>query len=369
MKEKIKILILKISMPLGGAETLILQHLQNLNRETFQIHLGTLRSDGLLLSEAMNYADKYTCLDKKMSIDPFSLYKLRRYIVSNNIDIVHCHDYISAIYVYLSTKGVKIKKVVTIHSQEKSWRNNISLFIIKRFDKIVTVSRNQKLNFFENEIPWNNMKVIYNCYDTAKFGPLDYKKHIKHDDVFRIVMVGNFYWQKDHKTLIEAVNIVRNQGFKIELHLVGGRNKVIFEQNQKLIQKLNLLSIVCFHTDKRVDSSFLSKFDLFVFSTKSERLPIAPLEAMACSLPVLVSDIAPNMELIRYGHDGFYFETANIIDCADKIMTIIKNPQNLQQKKEYGYSRVKEFTPDIVVRNLERFYKSILEMDNTFNKH
>ena len=132
---------------------------------------------------------------------------------------------------------------------------------------------------------------------------------------------------------------------------------------------MNLISIVFFHTNKRVDKSFLSQFDLFVLSTKSEYSPIAPLEAMACSLPVLVSDIAPNMELIQYGHDGFYFETANSIDCADKIITIIKNPQNLHLKKENGYNRVKEFTPDIIVRNLERFYENIIETNNSFNKH
>ena len=279
---------------------------------------------------------------------------------------MHCHDWVTALYIYLSTMGLRIKKVVTIHSQDKSWRKYISIFVIKSFDKIVTVSRGQKLNYFENGIPWNTMKVIYNCFDTTRFELHDNIINNKCDDVFRIVMVGNYYWQKDHQTLIEAVNIIRNKGFKIELHLVGGGNQKIFENNQILVQMLNLISIVFFHTNKRVDKSFLSQFDLFVFSTKSERLPIAPIEAMACSLPVLVSDIPPNMELIQYGHNGFYFETANSIDCAEKIMEIIKNPQNIKLKKENGIKRAKDFMPDVIVRDLERLYENILETDNKY---
>ena len=89
-------------------------------------------------------------------------------------------------------------------------------------------------------------------------------------------------------------------------------------------------------------------------------MPIAPIEAMACSLPVLVSDIPPNMELIRNGKDGFYFETASSYDCANKIMDIINNPIKRKEMADLGYTRSKQFTPDIIVRQLEQLYKKMV---------
>jgi glycosyltransferase involved in cell wall biosynthesis len=276
--------------------------------------------------------------------------------------VVHCHDWISSLYLFIASQGIKnIKKIITIHSQGQGWHDMAVPYILKKMDLIICVSKTQKLSLFERGIFWEKMKVIHNCFNSNKFRLSKNYNHAKGDGVFRVVMVGNFYWQKDQQTLIRAINIIRNQEFKIELHLVGDSNKRLFVQNQLLVKKLNLNLIVFFYKNKRVDRSFLLKFDLFAFSTKSERMPIAPLEAMACSLPVLVSDIPSNMELIRYGLDGFFFETGNSHDCADKIIEIIKNLGAFQRKRKYGYRRSQDFVPKLIVNRLENCYKNILD--------
>ncbi len=363
-KNKIGLLLLKAIMPLGGAETLILQHLKNINREIFRVHIVTLKNEGVLLAEAIKQADQYTCLYKKLPIDPLSLFKLRRYIIINNIEVVHCHDWISALYIYLSASGLKIKKIVTIHSQNKSIVFNLGFFILNSFDKIITVSRYQRLNLFEKGVPWNKIDVVYNCFDDKKFEVIERNDLNKTKNPFKIVMTGNFYWQKDQLTLIEAIKKLVVQGFNIELHLVGARGVKNLQECRDKVKKENLVNIVSFDENTRVDSKFLSDFDLFVFSSKSETFGIVLLEAMASGLPVLVSDIPSNMELIRYGQDGFYFETANSIDCAEKIKELIKNTIELQNKRNSGLNRVKEFTPQVIVRNLEVCYRNILNLKN-----
>ena len=340
--------------------TFNLQNIQYLNRKIFHVHIITLTNNGILLPETIRYANRYACIDKKVAIDPFSLYKLRAYLVNNRIDIVHCHDWITALYILLSAKGLSIKKIITIHSQAKSWRNNLSYFILKRFEKIITVSRHQKLNFFEKGIPWEKMVVNYNCYNSQTFKAINKNKRPSDQHPFRIVMVGNFSWQKDQMTLIDAMGSLYDKGHNIELHLIGGREPKRKEECQFRVQNKNLNEIVFFHEQIKVDGRFLSKFDLFAFSTKSETFGIVLLEAMASGLPVLVSDIPSSMELIRYGSDGFYFETANSDDCANKIKEIINNPIETQHKKESGYKRASEFTPEVIVRELEKCYEDIL---------
>jgi len=347
-------------MPLGGAETLILQHLKNLDRNEFEVHFISLACKGILKHKMKEKTDYYKCLNKKFILDPIAILKLRKYLIYNSIDLVHSHDWISSLYLLIASKGLKIKKITTIHSQGKGWRDYITSYILKQYDHIICVSRYQKLNLFEKGILWSKMEVIYNCFDFEKFKKTFISKDYEKDKVFRIVMVGNYYWQKDQQTLIEAINIVRNQGYNIELHLVGGRNIELFEQCQILVNNLNLNAVVHFHNHKRVDNNFLSKFDLFILSSKSERFPIAPLEAMACGLPVLVSDITPNMEIIRFGKDGFYFEAGNPGSCAEEIIRVVNNPVLLHTMGKKAYQRSKEFQPKIIVNELEHKYKDLM---------
>jgi len=66
MKDKIKVLILKCSTPLGGAETLILQHLENLDRKKFEVHFIALSKRGQLEPLMKEHADFSLNLNRKI---------------------------------------------------------------------------------------------------------------------------------------------------------------------------------------------------------------------------------------------------------------------------------------------------------------
>lgn len=348
-------------MPLGGAETLIIQHLDNIDRARFEVHFIAQTSTGELLSITKEKADYYMCLNRKFVLDPLSILKLRKYLIRNSINIVHSHDWISALFLLLASWGLKVLKISTTHAQNRTWRNYVNLKVLKKFNlNIICVSKSQRIDLFEKGVPWEKMAVVYNCFDFKTFDRSYKCKRYEKNGVFRVVMVGNYYWQKDQKTLIDAINIIKHNGYNIELHLVGGRNIERLKQCQLLVKKLSLNSIVYFYNHKRVDSNFLSQFDLFVFSSKSECLPIAPLEAMACGMPVLVSDISPNMEIIRFGKDGLYFETGNSKSCAEEIIKVINDRYLLRNLSERAYERSEEFRPRKVVGELEDQYQKQL---------
>tara|TARA_B100000315_G_scaffold246953_1_gene274951 strand:- start:1257 stop:2393 length:1137 start_codon:yes stop_codon:yes gene_type:complete len=365
-RNRLKLLILKDSVPLGGAESLLLVHLEYLDRTKYVVHLVTQTDIGKLLPIAQEKADYYECLKRKIGLDIKSIIKLRKYLRDNNIDIVHTHDWISSLYVFLSSKGLKLKKVSTVHAYDYSWRNIINLQVLKYFYKIICVSKSQRLNLFNMGLPWKKLAVVYNCYDDNKFYKISRPSLSEKQIPFRIVMTGMYRWQKDQKTLINALHILKNRGLDVELHLVGGpawskRNSGLYEECKILVNNLNLNSTVCFHVDKIVDGDFLSQFDLFVFSSKSECFPIAPLESIACGLPVLVSDIPPLMEIIDYGKFGLYFETGNAESCAKEIIKVMDNSTLLQSLSEKSYERAKEFRPKKVVNILEQLYQNLMQ--------
>lgn len=361
MKNKIKLLISKNSMPLGGAETLIIQHLDNIDRARFEVHFITNTSKGELLSITKEKADYYMCLNRKFVLDPIPILKLRKYLIRNSINIVHSHDWVSALFLLLASWGLKVLKISTTHAQNRTWRNYVNLKVLKKFNlNIICVSKSQRIDFFEKGVPWEKMAVVYNCFDFKKFDRSYKCKRYEKNGAFKVVMVGNYCWQKDQKTLIDAINIIKHHGYNIELHLVGGRSIERLKQCKSLVKKLSLNSIVYFYNHKKVDSDFLSQFDLFVFSSKSETFGIVSVEAMACGMPVLVSDIPPNMEIIRFGKDGLYFETGNSKSCAEEIIKVINDRLLLKALGEKAYDRAKDFHPQKVVSELEDQYQKQL---------
>lgn len=365
-RNRFKLLILKDSVPLGGAESLLLVHLEYLDRTKYVVHLVTQTDIGKLLPIAQEKADYYGCLKRKIGLDIKSIIKLRKYLRDNNIDIVHTHDWISSLYVFLSSKGLKLKKVTTVHAYDFSWRNIINLQVLKYFYKIICVSKSQRWNLFNMGLPWEKLEVVYNCYNDKKFHKKLRLSPTSKQNPFRIVMTGMFRWQKDQKTLINAINILKNRSMDVELHLVGSsswgeRNVGLFEECKILVDNLNLNSTIFFHKEKIVDGDFLSKFDLFVLSSKSECFPIAPLESLACGLPILVSDIPPLMEIIENGEFGQYFKTGNAESCAYEIQKVMDKRSLLHILSDKSYERAKYFHPTKVVTLLEQIYKTIMQ--------
>lgn len=355
-------------MLLGGAETLIVQHLDNINRSRFEVHFITNTSKGELLSIAKEKADYYMCLNRKFVLDPIAILKLRKYLIRNSINIVHSHDWVSALFLLLASWGLKVSRISTTHAQDRTWRNYVNLKVLKKFNfNIICVSKSQRIVLFEKGMSWGKMAVVYNCFDFKKFDRSYKCKRYEKNGVFRVVMVGNYYWQKDQKTLINAINIIKHRGYNIELHLVGGRNIERLKQCQLLVKKLSLNSIVYFYNDREVDNDFLSQFDLFVFSSKSETFGIVTVEAMACGMPILVSDIPANMEIIRFGEDGLYFETGNSKSCAEEILKVINDRCLFHSLSERAYERAQEFRPQKVVNELEEQYRKQLNFDNSYD--
>lgn len=71
---------------------------------------------------------------------------------------------------------------------------------------------------------------------------------------------------------------------------------------------------------------YLQACDLFISGSKTEGLPSATMEAMACGLPCILSDIKPHREIIEYNHkSGKLFETQNVHILVNKINEIIRD--------------------------------------------
>jgi glycosyltransferase involved in cell wall biosynthesis len=346
---RIKLLLLDDSLPVGGKEILLLTYLSMIDRTKIDVHFICQANQGTLLPEAIELADHYLCLERKKPFDLKSIIRLRRYLKSNSIDIVHTHHWLASLYLFFASHGLRLKKITTLHGYDRDWRNYlIERQVLKSFDRICCVSNAQALHYYIAGMPWTKIKVLYNCYNAEQFQHKSVYGNSRDSAFFEMVMVANHRWIKDTETAIKATLLLNNIGEKIRLHLVGDFGE--------LTSKYAGCESIVFHGQRKIDGKFLSQFDLFVFSSFADTFGIALVEAMHCGLPVLVSDIPASMEVISHGDYGFHFQTGNPQACADMILKIKSQPALRDVYAERAYKRSLEFSPEISLAALEAFY-------------
>jgi glycosyltransferase involved in cell wall biosynthesis len=168
-----------------------------------------------------------------------------------------------------------------------------------------------------HQLDVSTIKVIHNTFNEK----LLEVKSTNQTDELKIVMVANFFEEKDHVTVIESIRLFVNKHLdsKIKVYFVGRSNGGRLMKNAKALAfDLNLNKYVEFLGLVEDVADFLSKMDVGLLSTKSEGLSNSLLEYMAVGLPVIATDIAQNREALGPGNK--FFEVGN----SQKLVNLLE---------------------------------------------
>ena len=105
----------------------------------------------------------------------------------------------------------------------------------------------------------------------------------------------------------------------------------------------------------------IQTFDLAVFPSLWEGLPLAILEVMACGKPVVATDVGGNRQLLEEGNCGLIVPVAQTEPLAEAILSLLRN-QNLakemgQRAKKLVYEK---YDSKIMVKRIENLYEKLL---------
>ena len=105
-------------------------------------------------------------------------------------------------------------------------------------------------------------------------------------------------------------------------------------------------------------------FDVFVLSSVTEGISLTLLEAMASGLPVVVTNVGGNPEVVVDGETGFLVPPKNPEKMAEAIITLLKNKELAKKMGVAGRKRVEEkFSLERMVREYEEIYRNLLKYD------
>lgn len=221
----------------------------------------------------------------------------------------------------------------------------------KKVQKIAFVSEEAKDVFqslYESDAHY---EVIYNPVDgkaiTAKAGnvPTDDRRP------FTIINVGRLVDQKRHDRLIKAAKILKDRGhsFKIDILGTGPLEKELKELSATLgvDDYINFAGFI--------DNPFphIKQADIFCLTSKTEGYPMVITEALSLHIPVVSTRVTGVNEMLAHG--GGLFTTDEPEDIADKIESLMTDPQRLKALKEEAVESAKQFNLGNVMKMIESY--------------
>jgi len=236
----------------------------------------------------------------------------------------------------------------------------INRFLMKLlYPKADLVFANSKGNALDLEKNFGikEVKVVNNLFDIAKIQKLSKEGNITLKKGFNFITVGRLDNGKNHKLLINAIKDIN-----ANLYIIG--DGILREELAQLIKDLKLSDRVFLLGKKKNPYKYLSKADVFLFSSNREGFPNVLIEALACNLPVISTDcqsgpreiLAPNTDILFQVYNRIELAEFGIltpINRVDKMleaMKIILNNKKLRKSyKEKSLKRAMEFDKDKII--------------------
>lgn len=290
----------------------------------------------------------------------------------NKNDILHITDH-TYLNIFLKKR---FKVVVTVHDiiPFLAWKNilpnlnyphfplffYLSMYSLKYADEIIVVSAITKLDLIKYfNITENKIHVIHLGIDNLyKPYNIDDKKIARNKfnlnpDHFNILLTGDQIY-KNHEF---AINIIRKfceqSNKQIQIIKSGKTSNFIEEITKKY--NLNFKNIYC--NDIKEMSDLYNSVDCLLFPSIYEGFGLPPLEAMACGLPVIISDIPVFKETIPD------YSTKINLNNIDLFVT------SMIQISENSIFKEKLIKDGLEISSKYKWEKTIEKTINVYNKN
>lgn len=241
--------------------------------------------------------------------------------------------------IFAERAGYNFFKMLIVRFLEK--------LVYKNADKIIVSSRGDKKYIEERyHILSEKIKYIPNYIDTELFKPLNISKEN------RVCFIGRLVKKKNIFNLIRAIS-----GLDIKLVIFG--SGPLKKDLEDFSRRLNVNTEFKGNIPNRDLARELNKSKLFVLPSLFEGCPKVLLEAMACGLPVIGTNVYGTAEIIKHKENGYLCET-NSASIRKAIIEVL-NDKELQERIKINARAtiLKKFSLEKIIRKEIDIYKNI----------
>ena len=147
-----------------------------------------------------------------------------------------------------------------------------------------------------------------------------------------VAVVANLWPVKGHRTLLDAIEIVRRDRPDVRFALVG-------DGPERELLQARAPACVSFLGTRYDVPAILSRADAFCLPSLAEGLPNAVMEAMAARLPVVASAVGGVPELVS-AETGFIAEPGNANSLATHLLRLLNDPRHASELGARGRLKI-----------------------------
>ena len=290
-----------------------------------------------------------------------------------NLDLLHVHYAVPhAAVAYtaksiLLTKGKYLPVVTTLHGtditlvgNDRSFKSVVE-FSINKSDGVTAVSEYLKKETLEQFNIEGDIEVVYNFIDFNRFQRKD-KEHFRNllapNGESILMHTSNFRKVKRVRDTIQILKRIVEQKPAILLLVGDGPERPALEN---MARQEGLQSSVRFLGKQEAIEELLSISDIFLLPSENESFGLAALEAMACKVPVISSNIGGLPEVNVHGKTGYLCEVGDVDCMAELALNLLNNKDKLEYFRENAYEYAQQFSLDKILVQYEQFYEKVYE--------
>ena len=281
---------------------------------------------------------------------------------------IHCHSPIGGVVGRLVGHKTNTKVIYTAHGfhfyKGAPIQNWLIYYPIERFlsrftDVLITINQEDyhraRSKFYAKKVEYvpgvgidveKIQKICINEREKRK------ELGINKKDIV-ILSVGELSKRKNHEVVIKALGKIKKSNIK---YLICGKG----ELDQKLCELTEELKMTeqIYFLGYRTDIIEICKCsDIFVFPSIQEGLPVALMEAMACGLPCIASNIRGNNDLITNTTNGILTRPKKVEDYEKALVYLIKEVELRKEMSENNINYIKTYSFSNVRDIMKKIYK------------
>ena len=233
---------------------------------------------------------------------------------------------------------------------------------LKAVDSIHLVAESLKKEFLSRGISQTKMTVISRGIDCDRVKYLSKCKNISFGK-FNLGTIGRIAPIKDFETIINGFEIISNKYEDCFLHIVGNGDVKYIDRLKKIISFKKLQEKIFFYGQIKQKEifNFLHQIDLFILASKSEGIANVVIEALACQLPVIATNVGDIPFHLKNGR-GYIFKIGDYVKLSELIETVyFQKEETNENKRNREKYVIDEHSFRVLKRKYLRFFENTIK--------
>ena len=365
---KINILYLITEFDVGGAENMLYEVAMRMDRQKYNIHAACLTGRGPVGKKlsALGIEVEYFCMRNSLDFRIFK--RLTRLLRKKNIYILHSYlfhaNFIGRVAGKLAGVPVIVSSIRTSEKEKRChlWLDKLTSGLVDMETCVCEAVR--QFTIKEAGISAGKLISIPNGIDLTKFdGKFNSegkRAELGIKELTKVIgTVGHLSKPKGIEFFLRAAALILKEFQNIVFVIVGSGK--LEDELKRLAKGLCIEDNVIFTGFRKDAVEIMSIFDIFVLPSLWEGMPVAVLEAMALSKPVVVTAAGGCPELVTSGENGYLVEPADCTGLSKAIVNILKDPVLAERMGDNSRKKVEQFSVDKMVERTEELYERLVK--------